>query len=120
MTIEAAPTEKHPSPPTDALSDLRNVGPVTRKYFRLLEIETLEQLAVQNADDLCRRLGKMRGEPADPCVHDIFSATIHQARTGDALPWWHFSGVRKRRNKATTFPKSHQDGRRRQKCIPIW
>jgi len=113
MVLEAALREKHLSPPVDALSDLRNVGPVTRKNFRLLEIETLEQLAAQNADDLFRRLSEMRGERVDPCVHDIFSATIHQARTGDALPWWHFSGARKQRQKAGTFPKSYQDARRR-------
>jgi hypothetical protein len=45
-------------------------------------------------------------------VHDVLSATINQARTGDALPWWHFSDARKRRQKANAFPVSHQEARR--------
>jgi hypothetical protein len=35
-------------------------------------------------------------ELSDPCVLDTFAAAIHQARTGEALPWWLFSRARKR------------------------
>ena len=37
------------------------------------------------------------GQRQDPCVWDTFAAAIHQARTGEALPWWHFTVERKRR-----------------------
>jgi hypothetical protein len=30
-------------------------------------------------------------------VWDTFAAAVHQARTGEALPWWHFTAERKRR-----------------------
>ncbi len=33
-------------------------------------------------------------------VHDVFSATVHQARTGEALPWWSFSGGGKQQSEA--------------------
>ena len=90
----------------DALSNLRNVGPVTRKNFRLLGIETLEELAEQDADHLFVKLCAILGERVDPCVHDVFSATIHQARANEALPWWHFSDARKQRQKNGDFPNS--------------
>ena len=32
----------------------------------------------------------------DACVLDTFATVIHQARTDEALPWWHFSCARKR------------------------
>lgn len=106
MATERFTKMKQTSKCKDALFDLRNVGPATRESFRLLEIETVEQLAEEDADHLFGTLSATRGERVDPCVHDVFSATIHQARTGEALPWWHFSGARKRRQKAGDFPQS--------------
>lgn len=83
----------------DALSALKNVGPAMRRDFRLLGIETVGQLAKQDADQLYARLSFLSKGRVDPCVHDVFSATIHQARTGEALPWWSFSAARKLRQK---------------------
>jgi len=80
---------------TDELSKLKNVGPVTRENFRLLGIKTTEQLADQKADQLYEQLNTITGTRVDPCMCDVFSATIHEARTGEALPWWHFSAERK-------------------------
>lgn len=83
----------------DSLSSLKNVGPATRRNFTLLGIETTQQLANQNADQLYARLSGLSKDRVDPCVHDVFSATIHQARTGEALPWWSFSAARKQRQE---------------------
>jgi len=80
----------------DELSTLRNVGPKTREDFRYLGIETVAQLADREADELYEHLSRVKGCRLDPCVHDVFSAAIHQARTGEALPWWHFSSIRKK------------------------
>jgi len=82
----------------DELSTLKNVGPATRRDFQLLGIESIEQLAKQNADQLYERLSSMSEDRVDPCVHDVFSATIYQAQTGEALPWWKFSASRNQRN----------------------
>ena len=83
----------------DSLSSLKNVGPATRRNFTLLGIETVQQLATQNPDQLYAQLSALSKDRVDPCVHDVFSATIHQARTGESLPWWRFSAARKRRQK---------------------
>jgi hypothetical protein len=37
-------------------------------------------------------------------VWDTFAAAIHQARTGEALPWWQFTRVRKQRSAEGRFP----------------
>jgi len=87
----------------DDLSELRNVGPQTRQDFRLLGIESVAELAAQEADMLYARLMGMVGQRLDPCVHDVFAATIHQARTGEALPWWAFTAARKKRQADGTF-----------------
>jgi hypothetical protein len=36
-------------------------------------------------------------------VWDTFAAAIHQAKTGQALPWWHFTRERKRRQAEGRF-----------------
>ncbi len=78
-----------------ALSQLKNVGPATLGDFQLLGIRSVAQLAQQDPTQLYEELQRRTGLRQDPCVHDVFSATIHQARTGEALPWWHFSRLRK-------------------------
>lgn len=40
MVLEAALRDIPPSPPVDGFSELRSAGSVTRRYFRLVEIET--------------------------------------------------------------------------------
>ncbi|MHA1565555.1 MAG: helix-hairpin-helix domain-containing protein [Alphaproteobacteria bacterium] len=90
----------------DQLSALLNVGPMTRGDFRLLGIETVTQLAKQDADQLYLRLESLVGTQVDPCMHDVFTATIHQARTGEPLPWWHFTKARKVRQKNGTLPST--------------
>jgi hypothetical protein len=51
-------------------------------------------------------LQRLTGKRQDPCVWDTFAAAIHQARTGEALPWWHFTRERKRRQAEGTFVAS--------------
>ena len=82
------------------LAALRNVGKATLADFRLLGVETVVDLASQEADALYARLCAITGRRCDPCVHDVFAAAIHQAKTGEALDWWVFS----RRRKAAKTP----------------
>jgi len=81
----------------DELLELRNIGPAMRRDLSLLGIATVKHLARCRADRLYERLQALTGRRQDPCVLDTFAAAIHQARTGEALPWWHFSRERKRR-----------------------
>lgn len=84
-----------PKPPRE-LSDLANVGPATLGDFHTLGIRTVAQLARQDAfhlyDRLCRRTGKRH----DPCVIDVFMATIAQSRGAAPQAWWKFTARRKR------------------------
>jgi predicted flap endonuclease-1-like 5' DNA nuclease len=95
----------HPGTST-AESDLlalRNIGPAMKRDLDLLGIRSVAQLARANADRLYLKLTRLTGTRQDPCVWDTFAAAIHQARTGEALPWWHFTRERKRREADGTF-----------------
>jgi len=81
------------------LLDLKNVGKATLGDLKLLGITTIKQLQEQNPDDLYMKLQKITGVQQNPCVWDVFAAIIHEAKTGEALPWWYFSKIRKDREK---------------------
>jgi hypothetical protein len=63
--------------------------------FAVLGIETVEALAARDPAELYHVLQERTGRRHDPCVQDVFAATIHQARTGEALDWWQFTPARK-------------------------
>lgn len=90
--------------PADELLALRNIGPAMRRDLALLGIDRVSQLARNDADRLYARLQRITGQRQDPCVWDIFAAAIHQARGGEALPWWHFTRERRKRQAAGDFP----------------
>jgi hypothetical protein len=96
-TIAAARYDKKTMPRStrSPLAQLRNVGPAALRDFDLLGIRTQKQLAAQEPLALYRRLERKSGQRQDPCVLDVFMATIHQARTGEALNWWTFTPRRK-------------------------
>ncbi len=83
--------------PATRLRDLRNIGKAMCKDFELLGIASVAQLARCSADTLYTRIQQITGSGHDPCVWDTFAAAIHQAKTGEALPWWAFTKVRKAR-----------------------
>jgi DNA transformation protein len=95
---EAAPVaQKLKARTPDELLQLRNIGKAMRGDFELLGIRTVAQLARSDADKLYARIQKLTGTRHDPCVWDTYAAAIHQAKTGEALPWWDFTKVRKAR-----------------------
>lgn len=86
------------------LSVLRNVGKAALGDFSALGIATVGELAPCNADTLYVELCQRTGFRHDPCVHDVFAAAIHQAKTGEALDWWAFTAARKIRQGNGSFP----------------
>ncbi len=86
--------------PRDELLALRNIGPAMRRDFEQLGIRSVAQLARHSANALYARIQQLTDTRHDPCVLDTYAAAIHQARTGEALPWWHFSRERKARAAA--------------------
>lgn len=77
------------------LLNLKNIGKATLKDLELLGITTIEQLKVKDPSLLYQEIQVITGTRHDPCVWDVFAAIIHEAATGEGLPWWHFSTIRK-------------------------
>ncbi len=96
----------------DELMALRNIGPAMRRDLTLLGISSVAQLARREPDALYAALERKTGMRQDPCVWDTFAAAIHQARTGEARPWWHYTPERKRRQAEGAFPGSGVPRRR--------
>lgn len=81
------------------LRDLRSVGPATIADLALLNITSVAQLATCDPDQLYADLCRVTRQRHDPCVHDVFSAAVAQARD-PALPleqrnWWYWTKARK-------------------------
>ena len=72
--------------------------------FAVLGIETVAQLASCEPASLFHDLQRLTGQRHDPCVYDVFAATIHQAQTGEVKNWWAFTGARKALQQAGVFP----------------
>ncbi|MEW5884690.1 MAG: helix-hairpin-helix domain-containing protein [Armatimonadota bacterium] len=77
------------------LQKIPNVGPAIADDLLRLGIRSLEELAVQDPDDMYRRLCDLDGKRHDPCVRDVFAAVTDFARGGEAKPWWEYSRLRK-------------------------
>jgi len=77
------------------LSDLKNVGKAVLADLALLEIESVEELARQEATSLFHELERLTNCRQDPCVWDVFAAIIHEAATGEASNWWDWTSKRK-------------------------
>lgn len=77
------------------LRDLKNVGKATLADLVLLEIDSVEKLALQDASYLFQELERRTNHRQDPCVWDVFSAIIHEATTGKASNWWEWTAQRK-------------------------
>ncbi len=81
------------------LIDLISVGHSIREDFAKLGIKEVRQLAKANPKQLYDRLCRLTGERQDPCVLDVFTAAVAQAKN-PRLPaaqcqWWYWSRVRK-------------------------
>ncbi|HEY2810292.1 MAG TPA: helix-hairpin-helix domain-containing protein [Rhabdochlamydiaceae bacterium] len=77
------------------LSDLRNAGKATLADLALLGIDSVEELARQNATCLFHELERRTQQRQDPCVWDVFAAIIHEAVTGEASNCWRWTDRRK-------------------------
>lgn len=77
------------------LSDLKNVGKATLKDLALLGINSVEELARQDATFLFHKLERRTKQRQDPCVWDVFASIIHEAGTGKPTNWWDWTAQRK-------------------------
>src|SRR4051812_16694420 len=82
------------------LGDLVSIGPAMLRDFEMLGVKNVAQLAREEPDELYQRLCKLTRQRQDPCVLDVFSAAVAQARD-PGLPvaqrqWWYWSRKRKK------------------------
>jgi len=76
------------------LGNLDSIGPAMLRDFERLGVRTVVQLAKRNPVELYDRLCRLTGARQDPCVLDVFSCAVAQARNPH-LPkaqrqwfWW--------------------------------
>lgn len=86
--------------PVKELRDLKNVGKATLADLHLLGIDSVKQLASQDATELFHKIEQKSGKRHDPCVWDVFAAIIHEAKTGEPTVWWEWTAQRKALQKA--------------------
>ncbi|NTV97814.1 MAG: mitomycin resistance protein [Chlorobiaceae bacterium] len=83
------------------LTDLPNIGEAIAADLRLLGIAEPRQLEGRSAEEMYLELCRVTGKRQDPCVLDVFMSLQSFMEGGEPLPWWHFSGKRKRlKNKS--------------------
>lgn len=87
------------------LTDLRNMGMGTLADLRRLGIATVADLAGHDPDEMYLRLCRMSGTTVDPRMHDVFTALVHQSRTGEPRNWWAYTQARKARMYRGDFPR---------------
>lgn len=80
------------------LQTIPYIGKAMVRDFDLLGIRSVEDLVGTSHTDLFDELCKKTHSTQDPCVLDTFEMAIHFAETGESLPWWHFSRIRKEKS----------------------
>lgn len=81
------------------LRTLKNVGPATLSDLLSLGITTIADLKTANPEELFDLLETISGHKQNICMLDLFRAIVHEAQTGERLPWHHFSALRRLQNK---------------------
>ncbi len=74
-----------------------NVGPAIAADFELIGVATPQQLVGENPLRLYEKLLKTTGHFHDPCVLDVFMATVDYMNGNPPQTWWSFTSDRKRR-----------------------
>jgi hypothetical protein len=74
---------------------LPNVGKATAEDLVRLRVRSVRDLARRDPMTMYKRLCRMDGAKHDPCVIDVFMATVEHAKTGESKPWWKYTAQRK-------------------------
>jgi len=88
---------KNPNRETiSALEELPNIGKAMSAILRLTGIQHPKELIGKDPLHLYSKLCVTSGKRYDPCVIDVFMSVVSFMEGGEALPWWSFTGERKR------------------------
>lgn len=85
---------KHDSPAR--LEDLPNIGRAIAADLRAIGIFQPLQLAGQEPLAIYLQMAKVMGQRHDPCVLYVLLAVVHFLDSGEAVPWWKFTGQGKK------------------------
>lgn len=77
------------------LEALPNIGPATAADLHLLGIALPAQLIGRDPWVMYETLCRITGQRHDPCLLDVFIATVRFVEGAPALPWWHYTAERK-------------------------
>lgn len=77
------------------LTDIPNIGKSIAGDLRGLGIHTPTEVAAMDPIATYEALRTPMGARHDPCVLDTFLAAKDFMNGGPALPWWHFTPLRK-------------------------
>ena len=73
------------------LVDLPSIGKAIAADLQSLGILSPEQLAKQDPLATYRALAPVMGHRHEPCIFYTLMAVAHFEKTGEVLPWWHFT-----------------------------
>jgi hypothetical protein len=77
------------------LTDIPNIGKSIAQDLRGLGVNTPADVKTMNPIEMYESLRTPMGSRHDPCVLDTFLAAKDFMNGGSALPWWHFTPIRK-------------------------
>ena len=77
------------------LTDIPNIGKSIAQDLRAIGVNTPVDVKTMNPMAIYEALRKPMGRRHDPCVLDTFLAAKDFMNGGPALPWWHFTPIRK-------------------------
>ena len=77
------------------LTDIPNIGKSIAGDLRGLGVHTPVEVAAMDPKAMYDALRTPMGLRHDPCVLDTFLAAKDYMNGGHALPWWHFTPIRK-------------------------
>jgi Pathogenicity locus len=89
------------------LEQLPNVGKATAGDFRLLGIDTPQQLIGRDPYQLYEQLCTITAIRHDPCMIDVFIASTRFMSGEPKAPWWNYTAER----KATLAARHSTSGR---------
>lgn len=83
--------EKPPKQRLQRLEDLPNIGKAIAADLRSLGVDTPAQLAELDPLATFECLATIMGTRHDPCALYTLMAVSHFQKSGEVLPWWHFT-----------------------------
>ena len=77
--------------------EIINIGPAMTRDFELLGIENPQGLIGQDPLRLYQQICELEKKFYDPCVLDVYIATVDYMNGNPPKVWWHFTKQRKRK-----------------------